>query len=325
VPLSHYHQLLILVCLATLAVGSVLGGAIAARLHMMLRRWLTGVPPRERARLLLVFTAAPAVGGVLGVSAIVLTFAQHEPRETTETAGLVLMLLAALGSVLVFAAVLRIAHGARQTYKRHRLVDRCGRRIDVPDFPLPAWRIDTRFPVVALSGVIRPRLILSARILDECTAEELTVIARHEESHARRRDNLVRAWLLALPDVFSLFDRESAISRHWHRSVEEAADEEAVRSDPRAAIALAGALLRVGRMATSSPPTWMPVLALYDGDNLEGRVRRLLARPPGTAAGPRPIASLGICLIAATAAGVLSVTGTRPLHEVMEWAVRHLP
>jgi beta-lactamase regulating signal transducer with metallopeptidase domain len=325
VPVSHYHQLLVIVCLAMLGVGSISSGAITAPIHMMLRRWLTGVPPRERARLLLVFSAAPAVGGVLGALAIVLTFVQHEPRATTETAGLVLLLLAASGSVLVGAAVLRIVHGAHGTYKRHRLVERYGQRIDVPECPLPAWQIDTSFPVVAVSGVVRPRLILSAGILDECTAEELAVIARHEAAHARHRDNLVRACLLAVPDLFSLSDRGSAISRHWHRSVEEAADEEAVRSDPRAAVTLAGALLRVARMATSSPPAWMPALALYDGDNLEGRVRRLLARPPDTPQGRRPIAALGVCLIATAAAGVLSLTGTRPLHEVMEWAVHHLP
>ena len=98
-----------------------------------------------------------------------------------------------------------------------------------------------------------------------------------------------------------------------------------MKSDPDAAITLAAALVRVGRMTTSPQPAWMPALALYDGANLEERVRRLLA----PAAEPNPARkvnpTVAICVGVATVGCVLSVAGTRPLHEVMEWAVRYLP
>jgi Zn-dependent protease with chaperone function len=325
VPLSHYHYLLIVVCLATFSVVSIVGGAIAVGLHLALGGRLAHLPARERARVLLLLRAAPTVGGTLAALTMVLTFARHEPRGTTETAGLALTALAALSSILMLAALVRIVHGAKRSYQCHRLVARCGRRIDLPDIPLPAWRIDASFPVAAVSGVLRPRLILSSRILDECSADELTTVVRHEVAHARRRDNLVRAWLLALPDLFPLVDGGDAISRHWQRTVEEAADDEAVRSDADASITLARALVRVGRMATTPPPAWMPALALYDGDNLEGRVRRLLEPPAKLTRVRRRAVPVAIGFGVATVAGLLGATGTRPLHDVMEWAVRHLP
>ena len=322
-PLSHYHQLLIVVALATFSVVTVIGSVVAGRLHPAIPEWLAGVPARKRTRLLVFLRAAPTLSGILAASAIVLTFARHEPPGTTETAGLVLTVFAGFASVLLAAAVVEIVQGARRTYKCHRLVERCGQKIDVPAFPLPAFRVDTNFPVAAVSGVLRPRLILSSRVIEECTAEELAIVVRHEAAHARRRDNLVRACLLALPDLHSLFGRSRAIDKHWHRSVEEAADDEAVRSDRDAALALAGALVRVARMETSPPPAWMPPLALYDGENFEGRVRRLAA--PSAQPVRRRTVPMAIYLGAAAVAGALSLAGTRPLHEVMEWAVRHLP
>jgi beta-lactamase regulating signal transducer with metallopeptidase domain len=325
VSISHYHYLLIVICLAMLSVVSVVGNAIAIALQLTICERLSRIQARERARGLSVLLAAPTVCGILAALTIVVTFARHEPRGTTETAGLVLTLLAALASMLVTAALVRVTQAVRRTYHCHQLVERCGRPIDVPGFLLPAWRIETGFPVAAISGVLRPRLILSSRILDECTADELAAVVRHEAAHAHRRDNLVRACLLALPDLFSLLGRNGVIDRHWQRSVEEAADDEAVRSDPDAAAALAGALVRVGRMATTPPPAWMPALALYDGNNLEGRVRRLLERGAEPTRVRRPVAGLTIASGIATLGAVLCVTGTRPLHEAVEWAVRHLP
>ena len=321
--LSNYQQLLIVVCLAALSVGIALGTPVAACAHRVLLKRFTRASARERARLLLGLRLAPTVAGIVAASAVLLTFVRHEPAETTEAAGVVLLILATLALILMTAALLRVIQAARRTYRCHRLLARCGQRMDLPGFPLPAWRIVASFPVAAVSGVLRPRLILSSCILDDCTADELAMVVRHEEAHARHRDNLCRACLLALPDPFALFRRGAGITRDWQQAVEEAADDEAVRSDPEARIALAGALVRVGRMATSPPPAWMPALALYDGDNLESRVRRLLT-PASPLTGRNRLASVAIGLGAVAVAG-WTATGSRPLHDLMEWAVRHLP
>ncbi len=323
-PLSNYQQLLILVCLAAMTAGLVAGTAITWRVHAALRGWLTHAPARERAQLLLALRSVPAATAVIAACGVALTFVRHEPAETTEAAGLTLMSIAACTLVLGSVALRRVTGSAWRTYQCHRLLRRHGQRIDVPGFPLPAWRIGANFPVAAVSGVLRPRLILSSPILDHCTADELAVIVRHEEAHARRRDNLCRACLLAMPDLISLLGGD-AISNTWQRAVEEAADDEAVRSDGQARITLAGALVRVGRMASTPPPSWMPALALYDGDNLESRVRRLLTPVPPTAT-VRLGAPGAVGIAVATASLVAwAAMGPRPLHGLMEWAVRYLP
>jgi predicted oxidoreductase len=151
-------------------------------------------------------------------------------------------------------------------------------------------------------------------------------VLRHEQAHLLRHDNLTRAGLIALPDLLAFTQIGREISSHWHKAVEEAADDDAVRADTSARLALADTLVRVGRMAGEKPPSWMPALALFDGDSLERRVRRLLDPEP-LAASVTPLRSAGAALagLAATVAVAGFAIGSRPLHDVMEWAVRNLP
>ena len=75
----------------------------------------------------------------------------------------------------------------------------------------------------------------------------------------------------------------------------------------------------------AKPPAWMPALALFDGDSLERRVRRLLDPEP-LAASETPFRSAGAALVGLVAGAVAGFAiGSRPLHDVMEWAVRNLP
>ena len=321
----NYERLLILACAAAFSAGSTLAALIVIPAHARLQRGIARRPARERARLLLALRIMPFAAGVVTTLGVALAFVRYEPRHTTEPAGAVLLLTGGLALLLAVLAAWRLAVAGRQTAKCHRLVGRCGRRIDLPDFPIPAWRINAGFPVAAVSGVLRPRLIISARILDECSADELLAVLRHERAHVLRYDNLVRALVLGLPDILALSKHGDRMMSQWHRAAEDAADDEAVRSGAGARMALAGALVRVGRMATEPPPRWMPALALFDGDDLEGRVRRLLdpeAALPGAGVPRHATVVLSGVLLAAIA---WAVTGPRPLHLALEWAVRNLP
>lgn len=323
---SNYDRLLVLICMAAFSAGVLVGSGLAIGVHTAVRDRLARKPARERARLLFALRITPAVTGVMAALGIALAFLRHEPARTSEQAGIVLTLLAAGTLVLTALAAVQTVKGALRTRRCHQLLARCGQRMDLPGFPLPAWRIAAPFPVAAVSGVVSPRLILSSRLMDECTPDELAIVVRHEAAHARRRDNFLRSCLLALPDLFGFLKRGDIVAREWQHAVEEAADDEAVRSEPAARLTLAGALVRVGRMTAGPPPPWMPTFALYDGDNLERRVRRLLAP---AADGPRDAsreraATLGVGALM-FAMAVWAATGPRPLHTLMEWAVRYLP
>ena len=321
----NYERLLILVCVAALSAASALAVLILLPVHARLQGALARRTPALRARLILALWTAPFVVGIATTVGIAFAFIRYEPRHTTEEAGAVLLALAGWTLLLALLGVCRLGASAWQTFRCHRLVTRCGCRVDVPGFPLPVWRVSAGFPVAAVSGVLNPRLILSGRVLDECPHEELLTILRHEGAHIRRRDNLVRACLLAVPDPFRLLKGTVSFERQWHDAVEEAADDEAVAGNEKARLTLASALVRVGRMATERPPVWMPALALYHGDSLERRVWRLLDPPPSPRIEPRQRATgAAICLLTAGVAA-WAATGPRTLHTLLEWAVRNLP
>lgn len=79
-------------------------------------------------------------------------------------------------------------------------------------------------------------------------------------------------------------------------------------------------------MASEAPPVWMPALALFDGENLERRVRRLLQdeafAPPRRPSRRAAAAALGMFV---AVAALWAAAGPRPLHDLLEWAVRNLP
>lgn len=322
----NYERLLVLVCVAALSAGSTLAALILLPVQAGLQRAFARRRSKMRARLVVALWAAPLVTGIFTAIGVGFAFLRHEPRQTTEQAGAVLLAVAGWTMVLALLAAWRLSAAAWQTSRCHRLVGRYGRRIDVPEFPLPVWRISVGFPVAAVSGVLNPRLILSTRVLDECSRDELLTILRHERAHIRRRDNLVRACLLALPDLFRVLKRSERFEKQWHDAVEEAADDEAVAGEAEARVTLAAALVRVGRMATERPPAWMPALALFHGDDLERRVCRLLdPQAPPTRLEPRQrVTGAALCLLTVgTVAWV--TTGPRALYTLLEWAVRNLP
>jgi peptidase M48-like protein len=320
--LLNYPLLVVLVCISVFTLICTAVSCLLASMHPWIRRAFAHRPARERARRWMTIRFLPTAAGLASTVGFGLAFARHEPRDTFEQAGVVLLLLAATAAVLVSTAAWRVVRSLWRTARCHRLVRLLGERIDVPGFPLPTWRVPVDFPVAAVSGIVKPRLILSSRILDECPRDELAAVLRHEAAHASRHDNLVRMSLLACPDAVGIGGH--AVLAEWHRAVEEAADEEATRSDSSARLALAAALVRVSRMSAVSRPSWMPALALYDGSTLEGRVRRLLQPDANRndASGSRVLKIAGALMIAAA---VWVATGPRLLHALIEWGIRNLP
>lgn len=260
------------------------------------------------------------------VAAATLLFAavglfRFESRDGDEVIGRVLWMAAALGASLVVLMVWRLARMRWQT--RHLLETWLADAtpITLRDVSVPAFAINTGFPVVAVIGVWRPRLVIDRQILRACNDDELAAILAHEGGHIRRWDNLRRTVVAAVPGPW--FSRN--LPDAWRQATEEAADDMAAASTPDARFHLASALLRVSRLApTANGGTeWhqqLPASALYRGESVEQRVRRLVDAPAAVTR-PRRHWTSAVAVLALTAGFVIQ----QDLHDVMEYVVALLP
>jgi beta-lactamase regulating signal transducer with metallopeptidase domain len=250
-------------------------------------------------------------------------FVRYEPRDTTENPGMLLLIAASLTVVLIALAAARLGRAIRAEAECSRLLRTAGRRATRTD-GTRVWIVDTEYPVAAVTGIFRTRLLLSTRILSECTAGEVEAVVRHEKAHVSRRDNMVRAAMLYLPDPMGFLPAGPQMQHAWAAAAEESADDAAAGCEVEGRTVLAAALVRVARMASTPAPDWVPALAFYEGTNLETRVRRLLDRGRSSNGMRWHAAMLG--LVAASACAVVfSDPLASQLHAWMEVSVRLLP
>lgn len=317
----RYYTLFALVTLAGFSVVCLFASLAVAGMWRATGHAFGRLAAARRGRWLLTLRLAPTVAAAAAALALGFTFLAYEPPDTGEAAGGVLSALAAISVVM---AALAISHAARMVASDSalsRLVRHCRQWTGTNG--TAAAILETSYPVAAVAGVFRPRLMLSARVLHECGAEEIEAIVAHERAHMRRHDNLSRALLTALPDRWFAPRTHEQIEAAWTLAAEEAADTEAAgRTGTRRAV-LAATLIHVAKMADAAPPAWMPQLAFYQGIGLEYRVRALLAEPrrdSGRIALVEASAiALAICLAGLTAMNFPA------LHALIEWSVRLLP
>lgn len=318
-----YYILLALIPLGAYAAASGAFGIGIACAWPSLRDRVSQRMAGERAGALALARLLPVAAGAGAALLVATAFVRYEPRGTTEVPGLVLVAAALVTLVLAAIGLARAAQSWRASARCSALLRQCGRRWFRADGQR-IWLIDTAYPVAAVTGLFRTRLLISTRIVRECTPGELEAVIRHEAAHVRRRDNLLRAAMRCLPDPLMLLPAGRELQAAWAAAAEEAADDEAAGPHGDARMELASALVRVARMAEGPPPRWMPALAFYEGTNLERRVRRLLSGSTRcSSAMTRTLAATA--LAAATGALLLTDAASRELHALMELAVRYLP
>lgn len=303
--------------LAAFATASL---ATSALVPWVARR-VTQARPRSIATALTTVRLLPAAAGLV-VSAIAgASFLIFEERGRIETTGVLLQVLAVLALLFTAAFAGRWYLITRQT---RRLIARWlpnARPIALGAARVPAFAVASEFPIIGVIGVVRPRLIIAQSVLDACTPEELEAILAHEQAHIERRDNLWRALLMAAPDVLTWLPISGRLQSAWHAATEEAADDCAGRLGQLGRPLLAQALVKVARLAVARPePGDLPATALYRGDDIERRVRRLLM-PVGADA--RPHRALRVVLTLAFTA--LAVASLETVHLILEAAVHGLP
>ncbi|GMV20725.1 MAG: hypothetical protein AMXMBFR57_06740 [Acidimicrobiia bacterium] len=307
----------VVLSLSAAATGYVAGAVVSA---VRLSRGLRAVTPSSVADEILTLRLLPLWGVVAALVFAVIGLARFESRDGDETIGWVLRSLAAGGALLVAGSV---AHLALQQWRTMRLWQawrRTARPVHFDGVTIPAWQIDAGIPIVAVIGVVRPRLVIDTSVLRHCDAAELAAIVAHECGHLRRRDNLRRLLFGAMPAPWM----PAHLHERWREATEQAADDlAAAQSDAR--VHLASALVRVARLAQHVPtrqawPAYLPASALYRGEALEQRVKRLLTTPNDVPAGSRRMSvTVGVIAVA------LAFAAQRQVHDVMERIVALLP
>ena len=287
--------------------------------------WLAGriarARPRSFATALTTVRLLPAGAGLLAATIAFVSFLIFEDRGRIETTGMLLQMLAILSLLLAAAFAVRWYLITRQT--RHLVAKWLpnARRIALGAAGVPAYVVASDFPIIGVVGLVRPRLIVAQSVLDTCTPEELEAILAHEQAHIERHDNLWRALQMAAPDVLSWLPISRQLQSAWHAATEEAADDCAARLGQCGRPLLAQALVKVARLAVARlDPCDLPATALYRGEDIERRVRRLLM-PEGADARPRRALSVGLALAGAT----LIASNLETVHLILEAAVHGLP
>lgn len=292
----------------------------------LLAPWLLALAQRRNsssaARLLLAARLFPSVAAALVVAGIcVPSYLWLEPQTDVEQVGLECLAVAFFGAVSWLMAARR---GLRAVVFSMRYARNC-RQLRFGNTCL--CLVQGTPGLVALAGIIRPRLVISPDVFHRLSPRELAAALRHERAHATSRDNLKRLLLLLAPDVLPLriLSGLGALENAWMRYTEWSADDHAVAGDSRRAVSLAGALIRVARMRASSQavPLMAPLVA--DAADLEARVNRLLASAPQ----PEHSRQLRPALVAGAAlsAGCLLLAITAPptlqaAHRLLEHLIR---
>jgi beta-lactamase regulating signal transducer with metallopeptidase domain len=198
---------------------------------------------------------------------------------------------------------------------------RAARPLALAGTSMPAFAIDTNAPLMALVGVLRPRLLITRPVLEVLTEEERNACVSHELGHWRALDNLKRLAMRAAPDLLFATSTARELERRWAAASEQVADRSAGDSD-RVRCALASALVKVARLTPPVSSVTEPISALVDGGDITVRVQRLLDDAPSTVT-PRSM-RLSIAIPAAALA-IAYAPLLRIVHSVTEILVNSLP
>ena len=284
--------------------------------------FLTKRAGRPAPGLWLALRLSPAVLSLVFVGGVFLpSYWKYEPLEV-EGFDVTLTLLAIVALGILGAAVVRGVVAWRRAEQRANDWMRVAMPLSLPDTTIPAFAIDSETPVMALVGILRPRLLITRPVLDALTDEELRACVAHELGHSRGWDNLKRLAMRAAPDLLRANSAACALERRWAADAEHVADR-AAGDNRDARCALASALVKVARL---TPPVTLiaePISALIDGSDITARVQSLLDDAPRATRG-RALGWLAIALPAVALAIAYSPLLVS-IHELTEVLVNSLP
>jgi Zn-dependent protease with chaperone function len=223
----------------------------------------------------------PIALGIVCVSLLLIpAYIEHEPRNGHEPVSVKLALLALVSGIGLALALFRGFAAWRATSRLNSDWLRHAEPIDLPQVKIPSYRIKHQFPVIAIVGVLRPRLFIAEMVFASLGPEELMAAIEHEAGHVVANDNFRRGLMRACRDVLVMIPSGRLLDRAWVEASEAAADEYAAGRGRRVALDLASALVKIARLIPAGLKPAMPAGAFLVGvDEVSGvkaRVRRLM-------------------------------------------------
>jgi Zn-dependent protease with chaperone function len=275
----------VLVLAAYAAALVVLSLAVAAAAPWLLRAC---GPPARQARVLFVACVLPQAGALFVAGALVLpAYVLLEPPDAGERAGLALLALAGLGAAGLGCAAARVLLDQWRTTRLLRAWARDAEPLGA--LALPAWRVEHPFPLAAVVGVRRPRLLVARQVVDALSPEQLRAVAAHEAGHVAAGDVARRIALRACSVTPRPGRCAKALEACWERAAEAAAD--AFAAAATSPLHLAGALVKIAALAPPGTRLAFTAPAIAAGGPIAGRVRALLAdEAPAPSPSRRPMA-----------------------------------
>jgi len=217
------------------------------------------------ANMLFAFRVLPfLLGGMVSIGLALPAFLEFEPSSTHEIPGAPLFVLAMLGAATLAVIVWRSVRIFLTTLRlqRHWLKDAVRFPVNVNGVPI--FRVDQSGSLLAVTGILRPRIFVSGDVADALTASELGAALSHELAHVSAGDNFKQfclkvttppRWLPFLNQIDSL----------WNSASELAADEHSV-THGASPLDLSSALVKVGRLSIHRTQTgFLTASHLVDG------------------------------------------------------------
>jgi Zn-dependent protease with chaperone function len=243
---------------------------------------------------------------------VIPAFLLYEPRATTESAGWLVVVAAAVGVGLFVRTIARIV---RMLLLSRRMVRDWGHHAQPLGTigVLRALLIDTGHPVVAVAGFRRAALYIDRRVLAVCGADEIDAIAAHELAHVRSLDNVKRLLL------GSTQHPHHPLVAAWRDAAERDADRFAAANEGRG-LSLASALVKVARAGATPQLDAMAASSMHDGASIERRISALLEQTPPRPSVNRHPSVLGMLMLAC-----LAPVSWRVVYDFVEFVINRLP
>jgi Zn-dependent protease with chaperone function len=275
--LSYFARLLCL-CITCFFLVHLAAGVAIAFITPRAVRLAERLRARNGASFLFLLRLSPFALAVCSVVGLCIpSYLWMEPDPSDESVGSLCLLAVMLFALIWIASIQRTWRACRRSNCYIRQSCTTPHPTWVSGGSLPVWVTDAPGPLIALAGVIRPRLILSRRLLAAFSADEMASALQHERAHSIYHDNLKRLAMLLTPSAFPFSYPFHPLEQAWARLAEWAADDLATEGNPRRSLSMASALVRAARMESALDP--LPVLStalLTDATDLGARVERLL-------------------------------------------------